>query len=121
MVAAVECKSNLCIQFEAENKNAVNAIKMLDRLSMLDGLALNLPVVCITCFGANFTESIANLRMMKGRIQYRIQKLWSANMCVLSSSLQFQIVLWKLARWVREHSLPVKQEALEIYLSSDPP
>ena len=58
-LAVIESKSSMGSQFEAENQCAENAIKMLQKLAMLEEPASNLPVVLFTLVGSHFAIYLA--------------------------------------------------------------
>ena len=114
-VAVAESKSNLGSLFEAENQCAESSIKMLHKLSSLGNGTARLPVVGIALVGSFFTIYIASLELDGSDVIYKIHKTWSGDVSYLWSSLQFQIILWKLARWIQGNALAkIREEILRM-------
>ncbi len=118
-LAVAESKSNLGTSFEADNQCAENAIKMLYKLSKLGGPAANLPVVCMALVGRFFTIYIGTTSFETSSTIYRIHKMWSGDVSVLWPSVQFQFILWKLARWIRTIALNAILQSMHTFVAED--
>ena len=116
-LAVAESKSNMASSFEADNECAQSAIKMLYKLSMLSETASSLPVFGMSLVGSNFTVRIVT-RLVEGpRVRYRFQKMWSGDVSYLWASMQFQLIVWKLARWIRGEAMAKVLEELQLSAS----
>ena len=109
---AVESKSAMGVPYEAENQCAESVIKMLHKLLQFQGSTGKLPVFCITFVGSTATVYMATTEMRRSKIVYRIQQFWTGTISYLWTSIQFQIVLWKLERWIKGVALDEITEAL---------
>ena len=114
-IVAAEAKSNLGTKFEAENQCAEDAVKMLEKLRRLFGSTTSLPVFLLSLVGSNYAFYVATTGISRSRRTFRIQKMLTGNFDSVWSSLRFQIVLWKLAEWIKGPCLTEIRKALEGY------
>ena len=114
-LVAAEAKSNLGTSFEAENQCAEDAVKMLDKLCRLFGSTTSLPVFLLSLVGSNYAVYIATTGISRSKRIFRIQKMLTGNFDSVWSSLRFQIILWKLAEWIKGPCLTEIRKALEVY------
>ncbi len=118
-LAVAESKSHLGTSFKAENRCAENAVKMLYKLSKLEVPAATCRWYVWPFFGRVFTIDIGTTSLETSSTIYRIHKMWSGDVSTLWPSLQFQVILRKLARWNRSIALNAILQSMHTFFAKD--